>query len=181
MKRSILTSALIIAAAAGLMAIGATQALFNDTQTASGDVNAAPAGSIDLRLNDGTPACGITNLSEDEITFEPFENLLPGESVTCFIELENEGTESFDVDVLGADTSASVLDVCDGAGDDFTITLAKGTDTDGDDPDASTARVAPTVIDTASITVMLNLSASNDCQGDAAFISVAFTAESIGP
>jgi predicted ribosomally synthesized peptide with SipW-like signal peptide len=179
MKRSLITSALVIAATAGLLAIGGTQALFNDSQVASGDVNAAPAGSIDLRLNDVSLPCGVTNVIEDEITFEQIENLLPGESVTCFVELENQGTEPFDVDVLGADTSSSALDVCDGAGNDFTITLAKGTDTDGDDPDASTARVAPGIEDTASITVELNLAATNDCQGDAAFISVAFTASSI--
>jgi predicted ribosomally synthesized peptide with SipW-like signal peptide len=106
MKRSLITSALVIAAAAGLLAIGGTQALFNDSQVASGDVNAAPAGSIDLRLNDVSLPCGITNVSEDEITFEQIENLVPGESVTCSVELENQGTESFVVDLLGADTTA---------------------------------------------------------------------------
>ena len=179
MKRPLLVSALFIAAAVGLLAIGGTQALFSDTQVASGDVNAAPAGSIDLRLNDVSLPCGITNISEDEITFEQIENLMPGQSVTCFVELENEGTEAFDVDVLGADTSLSLLDVCDGPADDFTILLAKGTDTDGDDLIASTARVVPGVADTASITVTLDLAASNDCQGDAGFVSVAFTAASI--
>lgn len=179
MKRSLILSVLAIAAALGLLAFGGTQALFSDTQIASGDVNAAPAGSIDLRLNDVSLPCGITNVSQDEITFEQIENLMPGQSVTCFVGLQNQGTEAFDVDVLGADLGLSLLDVCDGPGDDFTVTLAKGADVDGDDPDAGKARVVPGKIDTASITVQLNPSATNDCQGDAGFVSVRFTASSI--
>jgi hypothetical protein len=179
MKRSIVTSALIIVAAAGLLGWAGTQAVFNDSQVASGNVNAAPAGTIDLRLNDVSLPCGITNVSQDEITFEQIENLLPGQFVQCFLRLQNQGTAPFDVNVLGADTSASLLDVCDGLGDDFTITLAKGTDVDGDDPSLTTARVAPGVQDTVSITVTFNLAATNDCQGDAAFVSVAYTAASI--
>jgi hypothetical protein len=177
MKRSILTSVALITAAASLVTLGTTGALFNDTRTASGVI--AAAGSIDLWLNDGSPECGDSNPVADEITFEGPEDLLPGESKTCLIELENVGTDPFHVDVTGADTSASLLDVCDGPGPDFTVTVTKGTDTDSDDPDAHTARVEPGVFDAAAITVTFNASASNDCQGGVVFVSVAFTAASI--
>lgn len=89
------------------------------------------------------------------------------------------GAEAFDVDVLGAVLGLSLLDVCGGGGDDFTVTSAKETDVDGDDPEASRARVAPGKIDTASITVQLNPTATSDCQGDAGFVSVRFTASSV--
>lgn len=178
MKRSIVASALLIAAATGVLAIGGTWAVFSDSQIASGDVNAAAAGSIDLRLDDVSLPCGLTGPTQDEITFEPLENLAPGGFATCSVQLVNQGTAPFDVNVLGANTSASILDVCDGAGNDFTISLAKGTDTDSDDPSLTTARVEPGVADTASITVTFNPAATNDCQGDVSFISVVFTASS---
>jgi predicted ribosomally synthesized peptide with SipW-like signal peptide len=179
MRRPILGSLLIMVLAVGVLAFGGTYAAFTDSQTASGDVNAAPAGSVDLRLDDVGPPCGITNISQDELTFESFENLLPGQFVTCSVKLVNIGTSPFDVDVTGADTSLSLLDVCDGAGNDFTISVANGADTGGDDPDADTARVAVGASQEAAITVTFNAGATNDCQGDAAFVSVKFTASSI--
>jgi hypothetical protein len=178
MNRSTATSIITIIAALGLLAFASTQALFTDSQTATGAVNAAP-GNVDLRLNDVSLPCGITNISEDEITFESFENMLPGDSVTCAVELENEGSAPFDVDVTGAATGGSILDICDGPGDDLTVTVNKGADTDADDTLASTARVEPGVADTALIQVTFNITASNACQGLAALVSVEFTANSV--
>lgn len=183
MNRSILVSTLIIGAVTALIAIGGTQAVFNDSQTASGSVDAASAGSIDLRLSEVVGGCGPTNSSQDEITFEgPDENLLPGQSRTCEIVLKNQGTAPFDVNVTSPDTSGSDLDVCDGLGDDFTIVVTKGTDTGGDDTVASAARVAAGVSDTAFIKVTFNAGASNACNNpliDAAFVSVKFTATNV--
>jgi hypothetical protein len=178
MYRSLVTSALIIASALALVAFTGTQALFVDSQTASGGVNAAP-GNVDLRINDVGLPCGVTNVSENEFTFEAIENLMPGDTVTCEVELENEGSLPFEVNVTGADTSASELDVCDDTTDDFTVTLTKGTDTDGDDTLANAATVAAGAADTAFIEVSLSLAASNACQGLAAVVSVEFTATSI--
>jgi hypothetical protein len=174
----LVTSALIIAAALAFLAFAGTQALFVDSQTATGDVNAS-SGDVDLRIDDVGTLCGFSSVSDNEITFELFENLMPGESVTCQIELENKGSLPFEVDVTGADASGSELDICDDPSDDFTVTLTKGTDTDGDDTLANAATVAPGVADTAFIEVSFSLAASNDCQGLAAVVSVEFTATSI--
>jgi predicted ribosomally synthesized peptide with SipW-like signal peptide len=178
MKRSIFGSLLVIAAAIGVVAFGGTWAVFTDSQTASGNVNAAAAGSITLRLDDVSLPCGTTDPSHDEITFEGQELLVPGEFFTCSVKLVNIGTSPFDVDMTGADTSASILDVCDGPSDDFTISLAKGPDTGGDDPDADTARVAVGASQEAAITVTFDPLATNDCQGDTVLVSVLFTASS---
>ena len=180
MKRSMLLSTLIIGAVVALLVVGGTQAVFNDSQTASGDVNAAPAGSVDLRLSEPLGGCGPTGGTDDEITFEgPEENLLPGEFRTCEIVMKNQGTVAFDVDVTSTDNSASDLDVCDGPGDDFTIEVTRGPDTGGDDTLASTARIAPGASENAFIKVTFNASATNACNDpliDAAFVSVKFTA-----
>jgi hypothetical protein len=178
MNRSTVFSALTILAALGLCAVAGTQAIFLDSQTATGTVDAALA-NVDLRLNDVSLPCGITNISEDEITFEAIENLVPGDSVTCQVGLENEGSEPFDVDLAAVDMSGAILDVCDGPGDEFTVAVSKGTDTDGDDPSLTTSRVAPAAVDTAAIQVTLGAGASNACQGLAALVSVKFTAASI--
>jgi hypothetical protein len=178
MNRSTVLSVLTILVALGLSVVAGTQAIFVDSQTATGSVDAAP-GDVDLRLNDVSKDCGITNVSEDEITFEAPENLLPGDAVTCQVGLENEGSQPFDVDLAAVDTSGSILDICDGPGDEFVITVTKGTDTDGDDPSATVSRVAPGTTDTASIQVTFGAGASNACQGLAALVSVTFTAASI--
>jgi hypothetical protein len=178
MNRSTLVSIVVILASLSVLGVVGTQALFVDSQTASGTVNAAPA-DVDLRLNDVSLPCGISNMSEDEVTFEAIEDLVPGQSVTCQVELENEGSQPFDVDLNAIDTSAAILDLCDGPGDEFVISVAKAVDTDGDDPSATSVRVAPAIGDTVAIQVSFNAGASNGCQGLAAFVSVGFTATSI--
>jgi predicted ribosomally synthesized peptide with SipW-like signal peptide len=179
MKRSIFGSLLVMALAVGVFAFGGTYAAFTDSQTASGSVNGAPVGSINLRLSEAGPLCGLTGPTDDEVTFDGLEGLLPGGFRTCSVQLVNIGSEPFDVDVIGADTSGSTLDVCDGLGDDYTVSLAKGPDTGGDDPDADRARVTAGTFQEAAITVMLNPGVSNDCQATVADIKVLFTASSI--
>jgi len=174
MNRSIGISVLSFAAALALLAVAGVHAVFDDSQTATGSVNAA--GAVDLRLGDVSLPCGVTDISEDEITFEEIENLVPGDAVTCEVSLKNQGSTPFDVNVTGADTSLSLLDICDSPADDFTIDVVKGADTDGDDTLGSTARIDPGVTDTAFITVTFDIGASNACEGIAAFVSVRFTA-----
>jgi predicted ribosomally synthesized peptide with SipW-like signal peptide len=151
MNRSILFSLLAIAVAATVIAVAGTQALFTDTQTASGDVN---AGTIDLYLLESAD----DDNGEDEFVFDlPVdENLLPGETATDSLRLRNDGTAT--LEITGLDFSTSTGGDCDPgpAGDEFvpSITGVIVGDT-----------IAPGAFIDATLEVELLAAAGNPCQG----------------
>lgn len=88
-----------IGIAATVIGFAATQAAFTDSQTASGDVN---AGTINLYLLESDAS---DDNRENEIVFEPTENLLPGEFTTDGLRLRNDGTST--LTITGLDWSGS--------------------------------------------------------------------------
>jgi predicted ribosomally synthesized peptide with SipW-like signal peptide len=150
MKRSILLSAMVIATAVTVLAVAGTQALFTDSQTASGDVN---TGTINLYLLE--PSTADDN-GEDEFIFESTENLLPGQSAQYDLRLRNDGTAPLTITAL--DFSGSIGADCDGTnpGDEFVPTIV------GVSPGA----VIPVggVVDT-TVHVSFAAAADDDCQG----------------
>lgn len=169
MKRSILLSVLLMAGAVTIAVVAGTQALFTDTQTASGDVNAAGAGSIDLRINDNV---GADDSGDDEIIFETTEDLLPGESASNSIALVNAGTDDFDV--VSFDSSGSLNLECDAdnPGDDFTVSVSSPAL-----PFTITAGNSQSV----TVTVTLDADADNDCQNAVATAIIDVNVASIAP
>jgi predicted ribosomally synthesized peptide with SipW-like signal peptide len=151
MKRSILLSSLVIAATIAVLAVAGTQALFTDTQTATGDVN---AGTINLYLLE--PGGG-DDTGENEVIFELTENLLPGDSASYGLRLRNDGTAPLEIAAL--DFSGSLGADCDAAnvGDEFvpSITGVLVGDVIG----------VGAVLDT-TVEVDFSALAGNDCQGD---------------
>jgi len=156
MKRSILLSLLIMGVAGTVLAIAGTQAVFTDSQTASGNVN---AGTLDLYLlEDG----GDDNAADEFVfdipagTTDFLENLLPGESASDTLRLRNDGTATLTIDSL--DTSGSTGKECDATnvGDDFTV-LITGV--------AVGDTLAPGATVDATLTVTLDADVDNDCQG----------------
>jgi predicted ribosomally synthesized peptide with SipW-like signal peptide len=161
MTRSILLSLLAIGVAVTVIAVAGTQAVFTDSQTASGDVN---AGTVDLYLLEG-------DLSDDnganEFIFDipAAENLLPGQSSVEIVRLRNDGTATLTVATL--DTTGSTGAECDAsnAGDEFSVAVTGVT--------AGVTTIAPGAFVDATVTVSLALAADNDCQGDVYSVSLA--------
>jgi predicted ribosomally synthesized peptide with SipW-like signal peptide len=151
MKRSILVSSLAISAALTLLAIAGTQALFTDSQTATGDVN---AGTVNLYLLE--PAGDDTG--EDEVIFEGTENLLPGQSANYTLRISNTGTAPFTISSL--DFSGSSGGECDAVnpGDEFAPSITGVAVGDS---------IAAGAFVDATVTVTLLAAAGNACQGDA--------------
>lgn len=157
MNRSILFSLLAMGVAATVIAVAGTQALFTDTQTASGDVN---AGTINLYLDEGP---GDDDNGEDEFIFELTENLLPGNTVSNPLRLRNTGSNTWilssaTVSIAGADCDAG------NPGDEFTGVVTGVT--------PGVATVAPGADVTASVDISLAALAGNDCQGDSVTVTV---------
>jgi predicted ribosomally synthesized peptide with SipW-like signal peptide len=150
MKRSILLSALVIATAVTVLAVAGTQALFTDSQTASGDVNAGTLNLYLLQSDGGDDTAG------DEIIFEAIENLLPGDSASFGLRLRNDGTAPLTISAL--DDTGSLGAECDATnvGDEFDPSIAGVAVGDV---------IAPgTFVDT-TVTVDFSAAADNDCQG----------------
>lgn len=151
MTKSILFSVIAIGVAATVIGFAATQAAFTDQQTASGDVN---AGTINLYLLE---ADGGDDNGENEIVFEPAENLLPGQFTTDGLRLRNDGTATLTITDL--DFSGSTGGNCDPGvvGDEFvpSITGVSIGNT-----------IAPGAFIDATMRVDLSGAAGNDCQGD---------------
>lgn len=151
MNRSILFSLLAMATAATVIAVAGTQALFTDTQTASGDVN---AGTVNLYLQEGP---GDDDTGENEAIFELPENLLPGQTASNPLELVNNGTSAWDLDSVTFGFAPDAECDASNAGDDWSAVfsgVAPGT------------VVAPGASVTGSVDVTLNALVDNDCQGD---------------
>jgi hypothetical protein len=165
-KRSILLSFLIIAVAGTILAVAGTQAFFDDTQTASGDVN---AGTLSLHLSEGVN--GDDN-ADDEFIFEVAENLVPGQTATETLELLNNGNTSWKIDTITpVITPDAECDASNGV-DDWTAAingagLATGT------------TVTPGNTTSGTVDVTLVSSADNDCQGD--LITVTVTVHVVSP
>lgn len=163
MKRAVLLSAFVIAAVTAVAAYTGTQALFSDTQSASGTVN---AGTINLYITDVT---GVDDAGENDNIFNATaENLLPGESTTWTIALRNDGNRPFSVSSDATGSSGFECDA-DNPGDDFSVTVTP----------SSIASISPGFTSNVDITVALDADADNDCQGDAFNVLVAFTANQI--
>lgn len=150
MKRSILMSTLLVGAVVAILAAAGTQALFTDSQTASGDVN---AGTINLYLlqNDDD------DNGENEFVFESpaLENLVPGQTATDNLRLRNDGTVT--LTIAGLDFSSSTGADCDLVlGDDFV-------------PDITGVTVGNTLLPgefiDATVEVELLATAEDECQG----------------
>jgi predicted ribosomally synthesized peptide with SipW-like signal peptide len=153
MTRSILFSLLAIGVAATVVAFAGTQALFTDTQTASGDVN---AGTIDLYLLESDAS---DDNAADEFVFElpVSENLLPGEFATDGLRFRNDGTAPLTITSL--DFSTSIGADCDpgNPGDEFVPSITG----------IAVGDVIPVAgIDDATLRVDLVAAAGNPCQGD---------------
>jgi predicted ribosomally synthesized peptide with SipW-like signal peptide len=150
LKRSILLSTLAIAAALTLLAIAGTQALFTDSQTATGDVN---AGTVDVYLLEpsGDDTAG------NEVSFEGAENLLPGGTANYTLRIRNDGTAPLTIAAL--DFSGSTGGECDAAnpGDEFVPGIAGVLVGDV---------IAVGAFVDATVSVQLVAAAGNDCQGD---------------
>ncbi len=150
MKRSILLSVLVMGTAISILAAAGTQALFSDSQTASGDVN---AGTLNLYLlqNDDD------DNGENEFVFESpaIENLTPGNSVTDNLRLRNDGTSA--LTIASIDFSGSIGADCDLTigGEEFqpSINVVPGD------------ILPPGTFFDATIEVELAAGAGNDCQG----------------
>jgi predicted ribosomally synthesized peptide with SipW-like signal peptide len=158
MKRSILLSLLIMGVAGTVLAIAGTQAVFTDTQTASGNVN---AGTLDLYLLESG---GGDDNGADEFVFDIpagttdfLENLLPGGTATDILRLRNDGTATLTIASLSTAGSTGAECDADNAGDDFTVSVA-GVSVGN--------TLAPGAAVDVTITVTLAAGVDNDCQGD---------------
>jgi predicted ribosomally synthesized peptide with SipW-like signal peptide len=151
MKRSILLSTLVIGAVVAVLAVAGTQALFTDSQTASGDVN---AGTLDLYLLEPSTA---DDAGANEIIFEGTENLTPGNFVTYGLRIRNDGNVPFSIAAL--DFSGSLGAECDAgnAGDEFVPSINGVLVGD--------VVAAGGVVDT-TVRVDMAAGAGNDCQND---------------
>lgn len=163
MKRSILLSLLVVGVAATLLAVAGTQALFSDSQTASGDVD---AGTINLRIEDGINNDGGPDANaEGEFIFEGSQALLPGGSVSHPLVLQNIGTSAWKITSL---TFANTGAECDAGnlGDDFSAGLTS----------IAVGDVVPAGgSESGSVNVSLASGAGNPCQG--ATFSVVLTVD----
>jgi predicted ribosomally synthesized peptide with SipW-like signal peptide len=157
MNRSILFSLIAIAVAATVIAVAGTQALFTDTQTASGDVN---AGTIDLYLDEGV---GDDDNAEDEFIFELTENLLPGETASNPLRLNNTGNRTWEISSITPVITPDAECDADNSGDDWTAAVTGFSVGDA---------VAPGASQTVSVDVSLASAVDNDCQGDTITVTV---------
>jgi len=171
-KSRLLFSVLVIAAALALVG-GATFALFSDPQTATGTVN---AGSIDLCIDDvtggGDSACNEAILADQE-------NMLPGQTVTWTIDLQNTGNREWDVDLTSVDKTGTTGAECDGSngGEDFTVEFVRGPDTGSDDHSTTLIHVAPAASQHVDVKVSLRSDAGNTCQTASYALTAKFTAQ----
>jgi len=167
-KSSLLLSVLVIGAALALVG-GATFAVFTDTETASGEVN---AGTINLYISDVT---GPDGEGEDEGIFNiAAENILPGETMTWTVRLLNTGNRNWDL--TSVDFTGSTGADCDTGlgGNEFSASYAYGTDEFGVDHDGY-MHVNAGGGQNLNILVALASDAGNACQGDVFSLSALLT------
>ena len=164
MRSRTLFSVLIIAAALALVG-GATFAVFTDTQTASGPVN---AGTIDLYLMEADDDDDAAN----EAIFELTENLVPGETVTATVRLRNDGNRAFD---LVVPVVPVVTETVDPGGDCAALPTAEVhlTFVVPDDHSA-TYHLAPAAQQDLTVDAHLAEAVGNECQGNAWSIAFPF-------
>ncbi len=154
--RRIVSSLFVIGAVLALVVGAGTFALFTDTQFGTGDIN---AGTIDLYLSDGR---GDDN-GENEFIFEDIENLLPGNSVSWTMRLQNRGTGAWDQTDGTVILSQTV--VSDPGNDCGTpLVLTWDPNNDGDDH-GSTLHVAPGATGEGDVIATLPSTVGNECQG----------------
>ena len=105
MKKVLVIASVVLAVAAGSLAVQTVWALFTDSQSATGSVNfTSETGFTDLYICDVTgiastsptcPGVGDDSLA-DEIIFESLEDMVPGQTVQWDIRLRNIGTLAWD-------------------------------------------------------------------------------------
>lgn len=163
--RRIVSSVLVIGAVLALVVGAGTLALFTDTQFGTGQIN---AGTIDLYLSDGR---GDDN-GENEFIFEDVENLLPGNSVSWTMRLQNRGTSAWDQ--TDGTVGLNAVPVTDPGSPCVTpLTLAWDPNNDGDDH-GSTLHVAPGATGEGDVIASLASTAGNDCQGTVWTVTATF-------
>ena len=166
--RTILFSILGITAAVALVG-GATFAVFTDSQTASGDVN---AGTINLYISDVT---GPDGEGEDEGIFNvAAENILPGETMTWTVRLLNTGNRNWDLTAINPAGSSGWECDASNSGDDFSVGFAYGPDEFGVDH-GGVFHVDAGGGQNLIVSVSLASGADNDCQGDVFSLSTLLT------
>jgi predicted ribosomally synthesized peptide with SipW-like signal peptide len=157
MTRSILFSVLAIGVAVTVVAFAGTQALFTDTQTASGDVD---AGTINLYLDEGP---GDDDNAEDEFIFELEENLLPGETASNSLRLNNTGNRTWEIASITPVITPDGECDADNAGDEWSSNVTGFSVGDA---------VAPGASQTVTVNVSLATAADSDCQNDTVTVTV---------
>jgi len=154
--RRIVSSLFVIGAVLALVVGAGTFALFTDSQFGTGDIN---AGTIDLYLSDNR---GDDN-GENEFIFEDIENLLPGNSVSWTMVLQNRGTGAWD-QTDGTVTLAQVVTSDPGPVCNTNLVLTWDPNNDGDDH-GTTLHVNPGNSGQGDVIAALPSTAGNDCQG----------------
>lgn len=105
MKKALVIASVVLAVAAGSLAVQTVWALFTDSQSSTGSVNfTSETGFTDLYICDvsGTastsPTCPAVgdDSGADEIIFEDLEDLLPGDTAQWDIRFRNVGTLPWD-------------------------------------------------------------------------------------
>ncbi|HLC03369.1 MAG TPA: TasA family protein [Anaerolineales bacterium] len=171
MRSRALFSVLVIAAALALVG-GATFAVFTDTQTAEGTVN---AGTIDLYLLESDDDDNGAN----EFVFEVTENLLPGETATGTVRLRNDGNRAFD---LVLPVGIAVLETNDPGGDCNSeptphVHLAFVVP----DDHGGTYHLEPGAQQDLTVDAHLSSGVTNECQANAWLITYTFEVTQHGP
>jgi predicted ribosomally synthesized peptide with SipW-like signal peptide len=161
MTRSILFSVLAIGVAATVIAFAGTQALFSDTQTATGDVN---AGTITLYLDEPSD----DDSGENEAIFELTENVLPGGTASNALRLNNTGSNTWKIASITPVITPDAECDADNGGDEWTAAVTGFSVGD---------LVAPGGSQTVSVDVSLAAAADNDCQGDTITVTVTVVVE----
>ena len=119
MKKALVVASVVLAVAAGSLAVQTVWALFTDSQSVTGSVNStAETGFTDLYICDVTgtastsPTCpGVGDDSgADEVIFETLEDMLPGGTVQWDIRLRNVGIDAWDSRVFPGVSVVEALD-----------------------------------------------------------------------
>jgi predicted ribosomally synthesized peptide with SipW-like signal peptide len=160
MTRSILFSVLAIGMAVTVIAFAGTQALFTDTQTATGDVD---AGTINLYLDEGP---GNDDSGENEVIFQIEENLLPGESATNPLRLINTGNRTWQISSITTTITPDAECDAGNLGDEWSANVTGWNVGD---------QVAPGNSQTVTVSATLAAAAGNSCQNDAVTVTVTVT------
>ncbi len=178
MKKSILVSLMVVGVMATL--IGAsTRAVFTDTVTSTG--NTFTAGTVDI----------VANGDADDLVTYSFSGtgcpstMVPGESCTTTVTVTNaSSTLAVDYTVSASITAGAECDATN-AGDDWTVSVGSYTDTTDNSGVDDTRHFPAGVADSETfvVTVTLNASVDDDCQGASTTASVTIngTQDTVNP